>query len=638
MNDATCLKSLLDARWIYFKEEAQEDEYSEYKVSFRSPKCQKGTLLIGCDSDVQVLLNGKLVYFGASPSYPDHPIFDKVEVELQEGENEAFLTLYYFGSADFSSYCKGKAGLIFAFLSEEGETLCRSGEGVLSRLCPTYRSHRKKAISPQLGYSYAYDFKGRGKEGGWSSSCLLRREGQGEFRINERCLFLSRPSYEWTRVGKGHYLLDFRKETVGHLDVDFNSPVPQRILVCYAEHRNEDLSLPYRIENRDFSVELFAQKGRNVFLDTFRRLGFRYLEIFAEEDLEISYFGVTEIAYPFRVKERKLKDPLLQKIHDVCVYTLSCCYHSHYEDCPWREQCLYAMDSYNQAISGFVCFENLEQLKSSLLLISQDERKDRLLSICSPSQSYLTIPSFSLFYFKSVALYGRKSGDVEFLKRVYPKLKSILSSFEERIEDGLLYTFDAPGTWNFYEWASGLEGGLNQKQFKRADILLNSLFLWALDGFESIEDQLGIPHDSGAFRQRNRERIRETLLKDGAFLFSQEDPFLSQYANSCAVLMGYFTPEEARNLETRLKTSEGMVPCTLSSKPFLYDALLKIDPKNASWVIEDIKKTHGKMLESGATTFYETELGAEDFNGAGSLCHGWSSYPLAFFEKLGLYL
>ena len=102
--------------------------------------------------------------------------------------------------------------------------------------------------------------------------------------------------------------------------------------------------------------------------------------------------------------------------------------------------------------------------------------------------------------------------------------------------------------------------------------------------------------------------------------------------------MGYFTPEEARNLETRLKTSEGMVPCTLSSKPFLYDALLKIDPKNASWVIEDIKKTHGKMLEGGATTFYETELGAEDFNGAGSLCHGWSSYPLAFFEKLGLYL
>ena len=37
MNDATCLKSLLDARWIYFKEEAQEDEYSEYKVSFLSP-------------------------------------------------------------------------------------------------------------------------------------------------------------------------------------------------------------------------------------------------------------------------------------------------------------------------------------------------------------------------------------------------------------------------------------------------------------------------------------------------------------------------------------------------------------------------------------------------------------------------
>lgn len=635
MDDSFYLERLQDADWIYFKEKAEEDEYSEYRVSFLCKKKQKGILLIGGDSDVRMTLNGELAYFALSPSYPLHPIFDKVEVELTEGENRADFLLYYFGADGFSSYCKGKAGLIFLFLSEDGEILAKSSPLVPSRPSSSYLSHRKKAISPQLGYSYAYSFQG--EEAPFSPSFRVEREGEGEFRINKRCLFKGRPPYSLSHLGKGHYLLDFGKERVGHLCVDFHSPKPQKILLAYSEHREEGKPLPYRIETRDFSLELFAKEGHNEFLDTFRRMGLRYMEIFAEEDIEISYFGIDEIAYPFSIKPRKLKDPLLQKIHDVAVYTLECCYHAHYEDCPWREQCLYAMDSYNQALSGFVCFENLEQLKSSLWLISQDERKDRLLSICSPSSSYLTIPSFSLFYFKSVALYGERSGDVEFLKRVYPKLRDILSAFAERIEDGLLYTFDAPGTWNFYEWAEGLEGGLMQKQCKRADLLLNALFLWALDGFEQIEGKLGIPHDSASFRKRNRERIRETLKKGDLFLFCKEEPFCSQYANSLAVLVGYFSQEEAKAIEGRLKSSEGMVGCTLSSKPFLYDALLKIDPSNASWVIEDIKKTHGKMLKEGATTFYETALGASDFNGAGSLCHGWSSYPLVFFEKLGLY-
>lgn len=37
------------------------------------------------------------------------------------------------------------------------------------------------------------------------------------------------------------------------------------------------------------------------------------------------------------------------------------------------------------------------------------------------------------------------------------------------------------------------------------------------------------------------------------------------------------------------------------------------------------------MLYSGATSFWETELGQADFDYAGSLCHGWSAIPAYFF-------
>ena len=40
------------------------------------------------------------------------------------------------------------------------------------------------------------------------------------------------------------------------------------------------------------------------------------------------------------------------------------------------------------------------------------------------------------------------------------------------------------------------------------------------------------------------------------------------------------------------------------------------------------------MIARGATTFWETEKGAEDFNNAGSLCHGWSAMPVFYLNEL----
>ena len=69
-------------------------------------------------------------------------------------------------------------------------------------------------------------------------------------------------------------------------------------------------------------------------------------------------------------------------------------------------------------------------------------------------------------------------------------------------------------------------------------------------------------------------------------------------------------------------------------KTFFYDALLKVDGKHSKFILEDIKKDYSYMLSQGATTFWETIKGAEDFNGAGSLCHGWSAMPVYYYNKI----
>ena len=76
-------------------------------------------------------------------------------------------------------------------------------------------------------------------------------------------------------------------------------------------------------------------------------------------------------------------------------------------------------------------------------------------------------------------------------------------------------------------------------------------------------------------------------------------------------------------------------PATLSMKAFKYDALLAVSrEKYAPCVLSEIDEVFGRMLDAGATSFWETELGEADFGGAGSLCHGWSALPVYFYSIL----
>lgn len=74
-----------------------------------------------------------------------------------------------------------------------------------------------------------------------------------------------------------------------------------------------------------------------------------------------------------------------------------------------------------------------------------------------------------------------------------------------------------------------------------------------------------------------------------------------------------------------------MIPCTLSSSIYKYDALLREGDTYWEYVKKDIEKQWGNMLFSGATTFWETAEGHADFNNAGSLCHGWSAVPIYLY-------
>ena len=108
----------------------------------------------------------------------------------------------------------------------------------------------------------------------------------------------------------------------------------------------------------------------------------------------------------------------------------------------------------------------------------------------------------------------------------------------------------------------------------------------------------------------------------------------SQLGNSMAILAGVADENLLKETAKTTAAGDGLTRVSLSMNGFFYDALLKIDKSYKDFVLGDIRAKYGKMLEAGATTFWETELGWEDFGGAGSLCHGWSALPVYYLNTL----
>lgn len=82
--------------------------------------------------------------------------------------------------------------------------------------------------------------------------------------------------------------------------------------------------------------------------------------------------------------------------------------------------------------------------------------------------------------------------------------------------------------------------------------------------------------------------------------------------------------------------NNGMVETTLSHSIYKFEALLQEPDKYADAVFRKIEEDWGYMLYHGATSFWETIKGAEDFSNAGSLCHGWSAIPVYFYQAYAL--
>lgn len=157
-----------------------------------------------------------------------------------------------------------------------------------------------------------------------------------------------------------------------------------------------------------------------------------------------------------------------------------------------------------------------------------------------------------------------------------------------------------------------------------------------LNAFDKICKTLGRANSFFGLSEEIKERLNEKYFNSETEMYFIKDKTEppTELANALAVYAGIATGDRAKKICEMLSENQ-LEPCSLSMKVFKYDALIKTDTlKYKNNILDEIRKTYKVMLDAGSTTVWETLEGSTAFENAGSLCHGWSSVPVYYYDLL----
>lgn len=382
------------------------------------------------------------------------------------------------------------------------------------------------------------------------------------------------------------------------------------------------------------SFRYIAKEGINRFRSRQRRGG-RYVQlVIRSAPVRILHLRVVEATYDAQAQGTfECSDGRLNEIYRVAQRTLLLCMEDTYTDCPTYEQAFWLGDARNEMLFAQYSFNASDLTEHSLRLAAHSLAQVPLVASQCPSGWDVLIPSFSFLWSIAVWEFYWQTGNEGFLREIYPSLRrNLVTAILYCTDHGL---FSSP-TWNFFDWT-----GIDQEQ---RTVLHNSMFLAAaLDAGASAANLLGIADDEETFRTTRAKLARaidatwnskkqsysDALLSDGSLSDRS-----SQHTSFLALLYGLVPPERAsRVLNNCLNPPCGMTRVgSPNAMFFLLEALLKAGRNTESLAI--VREFWGKMLDHGATTFWEMiNPGETDFP-TRSHCHGWASSPVYLLPQI----
>lgn len=673
--------------WIWRSGEVLTHEFVRFQRKFTSGK-ETAVIKISVDTDFVAYLDGNEIMRGQFSDYPEAKTYSVIDLDLNSGEHALEVVVYYCG-IDFMTYIAGPPGIWAQIELQEGTIV--SDPAWLCRKESAYLRDRLDKVTGQMGMVTGYDARKEDTPPAWEHAVAseqrpqpverpvpLLEDGevihgrlinQGYFRRDlkdaayaESCykepLFplqphqvlegdlstafaAPAPAAPWKIKAvppgfDGVFLtIDLGQELVGLEQFDWDLPAGTIVDIAYGEHLT-DRRVRCLIGTRLFADRYIARGGRQTYIMP-RRVGLRYME------LHIIPAAGDIVIYDAALRPRRavLPPPSLfscddDKLMAMCrnsVRTLELCMHEHYEDCPWREQALYAYDSRNQILYGNYIWNNFRFTAASLELLGKGLRDEGILALCAPDRIGPPICVFSFAWVNEICEYVLYSGKRDLFERMEPVCRAIIDRVLTRFdgERGLYATAPEEGIWHFYEWRVGISG--DGATPGKPDALYNLYFLETLDLFAKTSGDQSYREKADALRKAVYAAYYNA--DKGCMMTYDGKPETFEVTQALALYNDCIPEaERARVIDGLLKKEH--VAISYSSIRYYYAALVKESSEIRKYLAEKVWNDFGKMVQGQSTTMWETDIGEDDFEFAGSLCHGWSALPLWYFYAMKL--
>ena len=436
-------------------------------------------------------------------------------------------------------------------------------------------------------------------------------------------------------------VLDFGREYIGHLHVEFETENGAILDIGYEERLTENGIPAYYLCNPfvNSADRIRVGAGRHQF-DTFHERGGRYLQLtFRDRPGRVRIHRVEviqKIADSKVVGEFRCDDALYCWVWQTGIETIRACMIDGWIDCPWRERGMYLGDVLVTAPATRKFIGDWRMEPWAIRLWARAQRPDGQFPDVVPSEQR-PLCDYTLLWVILLRNYWAATGDVALVHEVWPAVGRIFGSSIWRTGLGGLWETH-PGCMLFVDWGAtadeklGVNGALNAFRFR------------ALQCAAELAESIGQPDEQNAYASE-AEKVRvafHDILWDNprqCFAACRIDGHLSDgpsfHVNALALAYGLADgPRQAsaltylkQGIQQNNRCQDGHME--LYFLTFLLQGLYQVgEARLAEEVIHD---HYHAMRERNAWTFWETLKNG--LAGRDSLCHGWSAAPLIFFSE-----
>ncbi len=411
-------------------------------------------------------------------------------------------------------------------------------------------------------------------------------------------------------VEGGGILYDCGEETFAAVTVKH---IARPVTLFFGETKSEalDTEYSYLFENACRSGEGFEAKGfRYIYIP-----GVQAGEIKLEIDCELLD---TECRAVF-----SSSDEMMNKIWSVAAHTFELNSREFYLDGIKRDRWVWSGDAYQSYfINRYLCFDE-DIVRRTIIALGGKGTVDQHIN---------TIVDYTFYWIISIYDYYEMTGDVEFVSRIYPRMKEFMDFSLARLDDNG-FASKVGEDWIFIDWADiDKTGAVCAEQL---------LLLRSLESMLKCADILNI--GCGEYKaefDKLKCSINKFFWNDkkGAFIDSFESGKnnVTRHANIFALLFGYVTEEQRRLIiENVLLNDEIAQIKTPYFKFYELAAMCAADMTDGA--VEKIKAYWGEMINAGATSFWEEftlgipqreQLDMYGMKYGKSLCHAWGASPI----------